>query len=155
MSQHAAPAMSYPAEPSWLAGMAMALLWLAAAAVTLAWASLAAGQAAVWLGWAGLLLSGLAMARYWRAGPRGQLLWDGQVWLWRSRAYPAGTEVDCPEIVLDAQILIVVRMCNRAGASWVLCLQAQSDRRSWLDLRRALYARAPVSAQAIDGPGRS
>lgn len=155
MSRHAAPAMSYTAEPSWLAGVAMAVLWLGAATVTLIWATLAAGQAAVLLGLIGLLLSALAMARYWRASPRGQLLWDGAMWLWRSRAYPAGTEVECPEIVLDAQILFVVRMRNRAGASWVLCLQAQSDRRAWLDLRRALYARAPVSAQAVDAPGRS
>jgi hypothetical protein len=116
---------------------------------------LAAAQAAALLGLIGLLLSGLAMARYWRAGPRGQLLWDGEIWLWRSRAYPAGTEVECPEIVLDAQLLIVVRMRNRAGASWVLCLQAQSDRRPWLDLRRALYARAPMAALAADGRGHS
>ncbi len=155
MSQHGAPAMSYPAEPSWLAGLAMAALWLAAAALTLAWTTLAAAQAAALLGLIGLLLSGLAMARYWRAGPRGQLLWDGEIWLWRSRAYPAGTEVECPEIVLDAQLLIVVRMRNRAGASWVLCLQAQSDRRPWLDLRRALYARAPMAALAADGRGHS
>jgi hypothetical protein len=147
--------MSYPAEPSWLAGLAMAALWLAAAAVTLAWATLAAAQAAALLGLIGLLLSGLAMARYWRAGPRGQLLWDGEIWLWRSRAYPAGTEVECPEIVLDAQRLIVVRIRNLAGASSVLCLQAHSDRRLWLDLRRALYARAPVVVQAVEARGPS
>ena len=153
MSQHAAPAMSYSVQPSWLAGAAMTVLWLVAAAVTLAWATRAAGQAVALMGLIGLLLSGMAMARYWRAGPRGQLLWNGHVWLWRSPAYPAGTEVECPEIVLDAQLLIVVRMRNRAGASWVLSLQAQSDRRSWLDLRRALYA--PVVVPAVDATARS
>ena len=151
MSQHAAPPLCYPVQRSWLAGIAMAVLWLAAAAVTLAWVLIAAAdQVVAFWGLMALLLSGLAMARFWMAGPRGHLLWDGQIWLWRSRAYPAGTEVQCPEIVLDAQRLIVVRIRNLAGASSVLCLQAQSDRRLWLDLRRALYARAPVVVQAVE-----
>ena len=156
MSQHAAPPLCYPVQRSWLAGIAMAVLWLAAAAVTLAWIAMsAADPVSATLGSIALLLSGLAMARYGLAGPRGQLLWNGQIWLWRSRAYPAGTEVECPEIVLDAQRLIVVRIRNLAGASSVLCLQAQSDRRLWLDLRRALYARAPVVGQAVEALGPS
>ena len=146
MSEHAAPAVTYPVSPSGLAVGAMAALWLLAATATLAWVWLsAADPIGLSCSVIGLGLSALALWSHWRAGPRGQLLWDGRSWLWRSRAYPSGTELVRPEIILDAQLLMVLRTCNLAGASWVLCLQRQGDRSAWLDLRRALYARAPAA----------
>ncbi len=159
MSQYKAPTVVYPVGRSqWAAGM-MVLGWAAAAGVTLAWtwASGPGDHAPVW-GWASLLLAGLALLWHWRSAPSGQLAWDGHSWLWVSRAYPVGTPLSAPEVVIDLQRVIVVRMSNPADAALTLWLEARQEPRHWLDLRRAIYARpqgADTNAAQALGAGPS
>jgi hypothetical protein len=120
----------------------MVLGWAAAAGVTAAW-TWAAGpgdRMPVW-GWASLVPAGLALVWHWRRAPIGRLSWDGQHWLWVSRAYPVGTPLSPPQVLIDLQRVIVVRMSNPAGAALTLWLEAGQERQLWLDLRRAIHAR--------------
>ncbi|MCE2878031.1 MAG: hypothetical protein LW719_01060 [Comamonadaceae bacterium] len=152
MSQHTAPPVVFPVGPSFWAGRFMVLIWIGAACLTLAWWKLSgpADAGPLW-GVFALLLAAVFMLWQWRRSPEGQLIWDAQAWVWRSRAYPHGTDLDWPQIVLDLQYMIVVRMRNRDGAGWVFWLEARRDRAAWLDLRRALYA-APPAAQSDADP---
>lgn len=153
MSQHTAPPVIYPVGPSFWAVRLMGLTWLGAAGLTLAWWSLSGpGDLAPLWGVLALLAAALALLWQWHRSPEGHLLWDAQAWMWRSRAYPCGTTLEWPQIVLDLQGVMVVRMRNRAGAGWVLWLEARHDRASWLDLRRALYA-TPQTGESGADPG--
>jgi len=142
MSQYKAPTVVYPVGRSRWAAVTMVLGWAAAAGVTLAWTWAAGpGDGAPAWGWASLLLAGLALAWHWRSAPSGQLAWDGHRWLWVSRAYPVGTPLSPPQVVIDLQGVIVVRMSNPAGAALTLWLEARQEPGRWLDLRRAIHAR--------------
>lgn len=142
MSQYKAPPVVYPVGRSrWAAGT-MVLGWAAAAGVTLAWTWAAGpGDSAPTWGWASLLAAGWVLVWHWRSAPTGQLSWDGQDWLWVSRAYPVGTALLRPRIVIDLQSVIVVRLSNPAGAALTLWLDAGQAPSIWLDLRRAIHAR--------------
>jgi hypothetical protein len=142
MSQYKAPAVVYPVGRSRWAASAMVLGWASAIGVTLAWTWAAGpGDSTPAWGWASLLLAGLALVWHWRSAPSGQLAWDGNTWLWVSRAYPVGTPLSPPQVVIDLQGVIVVRMSNPAGAALTLWLEARQEPRHWLDLRRAIHAR--------------
>ncbi len=142
MSQYKAPPVVYPVGRSrWAAGTMM-LGWAAAIGVTLAWTWAAGpGDSTPAWGWASLVLAALAWVWHWRRAPSGQLSWDGQDWLWVSRAYPVGTPLASPQVVIDLQVLIVVRVSNSAGASLTLWLEAGQAPPLWLDLRRAIHDR--------------
>ncbi len=144
MSAHRAPAVRFTVEPSRKAALLTAVLWAAAAALNLAWWSLAGpgDSGPVWGGLSLLVVSGLLVVHGWRP-VRGQILWDGQ-WHWCSRAYPAGTTLDWPQVVLDMQQLMLVRLRNADGARWILWFDASAQPQDWLDLRRALFA-APTT----------
>ena len=141
MSQYKAPPVVYPVGRSRWAASSMVLGWAMAAGVTAAW-TWAAGpgdRTPAW-GWASLLLAGLALVWHWRSAPSGQLSWEGNHWLWVSRAYPVGTPLSSLQVLIDLQLVIVVRMSNPAGAALTLWLEARQDPRLWLDLRRAIHA---------------
>lgn len=69
----------------------MVLIWIGAACLTLAWWKLSgpADAGPLW-GVFALLLAAVFMLWQWRRSPEGQLIWDAQAWVWRSRAYPTG-----------------------------------------------------------------
>lgn len=140
MRDLAAPFVIYPVGRSTRAAVVMVLLWAAALALQLAWFLVAAPSedGPKW-GWLVLAGATAALAWQWARPPRGQIVWD-ETWTWRSNAYPEGTPLDWPEVVLDAQQLMLVRLRNADGATWTLWLDAGAQPQSWLGLRRALLA---------------
>lgn len=155
MARHHAPSVSYPVGRSFWVSALLGCLWGLAGAVTLRWWQLAAaGDPGPWLGLAACLACALVLWRGWRRTPVGTLAWDGGFWTWESRAYPGQVRVAAPEILLDLQHLILVRMQNADGASWMLWLDATTAPERWLDMRRALCARNRDEAAADPSPGR-
>ncbi|MEI7784892.1 MAG: hypothetical protein WCK08_10955 [Betaproteobacteria bacterium] len=153
MSRYRAAPVAYPAGPCRAAALLVACLWGAALALTWAW-FIAAGadDRSPWWGLLSLVTVTLGLVGYWRRIPTGQLSWDGQAWLWTSRAYPAGAALTWPDIVIDLQYFVVIRTRNPAGASWTLWLEARSQPLVWHSLRLALHAR-PASTASPEGPG--
>ena len=142
MSSPNAPSVSYTLGRSRFLGGLLLFLWGLATAVTLAWwGSAAPGAWEPSLGGAALLLSGWGLVLGWLRMPAGSLHWDGQQWTWQSAGYLSTTVVDAPELVLDLQRLLLMRMHNQAGAAWLVWADATIDPGHWLDLRRALSAR--------------
>lgn len=142
MSQYKAPSVVYPVARSLWAAWTMAVSWTLAAVVTLTWTGSAGpGDFSPLWAWGALLLAGLALIGSWRNANEGQLTWDGERWLWTSRAYPAGAPLSWPEVVIDMQGVMVLHMVNPAGAALILWLEARQARDRWPDLRRAICAR--------------
>ena len=119
------------------------------AGVQLAWWWQAPPEsAAVWLGALAWLLSADALVWGWRRLPAGRLDCELGQWRWHSAGYPAGIDVAAPEVVLDLQALVLLRLRNPAGARWLLWADADSDPTRWLDLRRALFAQPHLAGAA-------
>jgi len=151
---HNAPAVSYPAGRSPLAGAVMLGAWLISAAGIALWivqvraslpviaaacAATAACGAVAWLGWL--------------RSPVGMLAWDGESWTWSTRdEMQAGS----PEVALDAQRIVLLRWQGPAGrASWLWLERAGVPAR-WDDLRRAVYSRAsPRALPGAQHPGEA
>jgi hypothetical protein len=147
---HNAPAVSYPAGRSRLAGAVMLAAWLAGVAGLAMWASqvqaAAAAFAAVWC--AAVAVGGIAW-RGWLRSPVGTLTWDGESWSWSAGAI---TQAGMPEVALDAQRLLLLRWNAPAGRTSWLWLERAGLPARWDDLRRAVYSRA--SPQALPGAQR-
>jgi len=133
-----APPVVYPVGRSARATVFVAVLCIVALALNVAW-SLAGANASPEWAWVILASATAALVWHWARPTRGQIEWDGG-WLWRSSAYPQGTPLHWPEVVLDAQQLMLVRLRNADGAIWTLWLDASTQPQYWLDLRRALLA---------------
>ncbi len=112
------------------------------------WQMSAVGDLRPWLGLAALLLAGAVMARGWLRSPVGQLSWDGQHWAWESAGYLGGGVLAPPQVVLDLQGAVLLRLDNPAGASWWLWAEWRALPPRWLDLRRAVYAQPRSRPQA-------
>ena len=138
MSVDHGPPVSYPVGRSSLVARGLLGLTVVALAVQLAWLNT---SDRAWLGlFMGLLVAGGAWLS-WRRRPRGQLTWDGQLWTWQSVAYPLGTAVTAPEVRLDLQRVMLLRMSNPAGTDWLVWVDAIADPGHWPDFRRAVHAR--------------
>ena len=151
MSVHHAPPVSYPVGRShWVARWVLGLAALAAA-VQFVW--LGHGARAGWGALAWLLAASGAWLS-WRRRPQGRLGWDGQGWAWQSVAYPLGTTVSAPEVRLDLQRVMLLRMSNPAGTDWLVWADAAADPGHWPDFRRAVHARPHNAgvASALPGP---
>lgn len=149
-----APAVSYPVGRGRFSFAILVSAWVLAAALHFAW-WLAAGPGDSGPRW-GLVSLALATAgllMYGRRLPCGQLSWDGQQWQWFSHGDPAGVLLEWPQIVVDLQVLVIVRGRSRAGANWTFWLEAGLSPLLWHGLRLALYARPSSGATAFQlGP---
>ncbi|WP_313075573.1 hypothetical protein [Melaminivora sp.] len=121
-----------------LAGVA---LWAAQGLGSAHWA---AGIAASLLLWA---VCSAAAWRAWRVLPRGVLQWDGAGWVLEPAAPGQHVGLACaPEVALDLQNALLLRVQPLAGrASWLWLQQADAPAQ-WLPMRRALHA---AGAQAL------
>lgn len=154
MSAHRAPTVRFRVEPSRKAALLTAAVWATAAVMNLAWWQLAAsGDPGPALGGLSLLAVSVLLVVRGRRPVHGQISWDGQ-WRWFSPAYPAGTTLVWPQVVMDMQQLMLVRLCNADGARWTLWLDAAAQPRDWLDLRRALFAAPPSADREVAAEGR-
>ena len=150
-----APSVSYPVERGPAATVLLATVWALAAALNLAWLLAAgSGDSAPWWGVGCLALVTPGLLLYWRRLPAGDLSWDGEQWLWTSKAYPAGVDLEWPQIVLDMQGFVIVRSRNSAGAGLTLWLDSRANPTAWHGLRLALYGRPPTVAMGMS-PGSS
>ena len=133
-----APPVQWPVGRCHVGAWLAAGLGLAGVALTACWAWLAPG----WRPLAGLgawlALGGLA----WRqvVPPTGVLTWDGEGWHWWADGDPAGNREVVPELALDLQHLLLLRLETGPRDVW-LWLTPTGDWVRWLALRRALYSR--------------
>ena len=147
-----APAVSHPVGRTPALGRGLLALWLAGAllvAIVLVQPQAARGLASAVL-LPTLLLTGVALLRFWRQQRARQLVWDGACWGVREaggESFDDGTRV---EVRLDLQraALLLLRDPRERRPLW-LWAQASSDPQRWHLLRCALYS----SAKSAVRPG--
>ncbi len=138
---HNAPSVSYPVGRPRLAGLLAAGLWLAGVAVALLWL-----HQADMPGWrqgvaaAALLATGAWALLSWIRSPSGELHWDGAAW-----TGPCGCGAGAIEVALDLQHVLLVRGQWSGPARW-LWLERSRCPHGWLELRRAVFSRARPAA---------
>ncbi|MGJ7542759.1 hypothetical protein [Variovorax sp. LT1R16] len=142
---HSAPAVSYPVGRSRDADRLLFGLWalgaacaggavlqlddiLGGRAALLALSVLFAGGAALWLG---------------RSAMPGALRFDGRDW---SLGGVSPTLAARAEVCLDLQFLLLLRLVELERPQRWLWLERRAHPSRWLDLRRAVYSRAPTAA---------
>ena len=144
-----APSVQYPLRRSRVLGVLLLTLLFAGAWVVAAWVSFGARDAvlsaAVALGlW---LLAAAGAIHFWWGQPRGVLQFDGQAWaldrMAKSFSGPLALSVP-PEVLLDLQAHLWVRIVPIGHSSQWLWLERSSQPERWMDLRRAVYSR-PIS----------
>ena len=154
-----APSVQYPLRRSRVLGALLLALLFTGAGVVAAWVSSGARDvvlsAAVALG---LWLSAAAGAvHFWWSQPRGVLQFDGQAWTLgqtaKSFSGPLALSVP-PEVLLDLQAHLWVRIVPIGHSSQWLWLERSSQPERWMDLRRAVYSRARSGADNADETAR-
>ena len=148
------PAVRYPLWRSralgWglLAALALAALVLLAGVLSGAGAMrgvFAAVAAALWL------VAGAGALHFWWRQPRGWLCWNGHAWTLAER--PGGPAVALespPEVALDLQSHLWLRLKPMARPCAWAWLERSHEPGRWLDLRRAVYSRARPGAANAD-----
>lgn len=148
--------MTYPLGRSRFLALLLLGAWLMAAGVSLGWwRSAPPGDWRPLLGGLSWLLAGLVMAIGWRRSPVGELHWDGENWFWESETYRDGSALPPPQVVLDLQSVMLLRLGNAGDVAWWLWAERAGWPAHWLDLRRAVHApRKPADFQVSDGSER-
>ena len=129
------------------------------AGVVAAWVGFGARDAVVSAAVAlGLWLSAAAgAAHFWWSQPRGVLQFDGQAWTLgqtaKSFSGPLALSAP-PEVLLDLQAHLWVRVVPMGRASQWLWLERSSQPERWMDLRRAVYSRARSGVDNADETAR-
>ena len=103
-----------------------------------------------------LWLACSALALHWlRSLPEGVLQWDGEAWLLERSAVSERFVPlrEAPEVALDLQGALLLRVRPVSGPAQWLWLQARSAPAQWAALRRALYARPPMATVPGTGAG--
>lgn len=146
-----APSVNAPVGRfSWGVPLA-ALAWTLGAGTLVAWACVTPPGPRHAL--VALVLLGCAVAAYLdsRRGGAGRLAWDGAQWQWEAGGQ---AQVVCPEVCLDLQSVMLVRLrplaARTAPAHW-RWFSARQDRANWQDLRRALHG-SPTSQVSPNVP---
>ena len=136
---HNAPSVSYPVGRPRFAGLLAACLWLAGAAVALLW--LHQADATGWrqavMAAALLAIGGWALLS-WLRSPQGELQWDGAAWTGLPGLGAGAAGLD---VALDLQRVLLVRFRASRSAHWLWLERSRCPPR-WLELRRAVYSRA-------------
>jgi len=81
--------------------------------------------------------------------PSGNLIWDGEQWMWSGWEVQANLRVHC---VIDLQRWMLLRVHASAGTAIWLWLETREASARWLALRRAVFANIPVQKQRSE-PG--
>jgi len=139
-------------------GALLAALVLAGALVLLAWVALGSRAAVLSIGvafclWAAALLGAV---HFWWHQPCGSLQFDGEAWS-LYRALPAGRALALsasPEVLLDLQGYLWVRILPVGHSPLWLWLERSSQPERWMDLRRAVYSRARPGIDNADETAR-
>ena len=154
-----APSVQYPLRRSRVLGALLLALLFTGAGVVAAWVGFGARDAvlsaAVALGlW---LLAAAGATHFWWSQPRGVLQFDGQAWTLgqtaKSFSGPLALSVP-PEVLLDLQAHLWVRIVPLGHSSQWLWLERSSQPERWMDLRRAVYSRARSGVDNADETAR-
>ena len=154
-----APSVQYPLRRSRVLGALLLALLFTGAGVVAAWVGFGARDAvlsaAVALGlW---LLAAAGASHFWWRQPRGVLQFDGQAWTLgptaKSFSGPLALSV-APEVLLDLQAHLWVRVAPIGRSSQWLWLERSSQPERWMDLRRAVYSRARSGVDNADETAR-
>lgn len=141
-----------------MGALLLALLFIGAGVVA-SWVGFGARDAvlsaAVALGlW---LLAAAGASHFWWRQPRGVLQFDGQAWTLgptaKSFSGPLALSVP-PEVLLDLQAHLWVRIVPSGHSSQWLWLERSSQPERWMDLRRAVYSRARSGVDNADETAR-
>ena len=139
--------------------MLLLTILFAGAGVVAAWVGFGARDAvlsaAVALGlW---LLAAAGASHFWWRQPRGVLQFDGQAWTLgptaKSFSGPLALSLP-PEVLLDLQAHLWVRIVPSGHSSQWLWLERSSQPERWMDLRRAVYSRARSGVDNADETAR-
>lgn len=143
---HGAPAVTYPVGRSRFQGQLVALAGLVGVFVGLLWCFQASPITWRQPVFVLFLTSSLFIAfRQWRDSPTGSLRWDGQDWTWNRPGFSTNGFLT---VHLDLQFCFLVCLhSERDGRIW-LWPQREDRLARWRDLRRAVYASAPVDELA-------
>jgi toxin CptA len=152
LTLHNAPSVTYPLGRSRFLALMLLGCWLMAAGVTLWWwRSAPPGDWGPLLGGLSWLLAGLVMAAGWHRSPVGELHWDGEDWFWDSESWRDGSALPPPQVVLDLQSTMLLRLGKPTGGVWWLWAERAAWPAHWLDLRRAVHApQKPAHFQVSD-----
>lgn len=143
-----APSVIYPVGRPFFFGLALLAFALAGLAVIMIWALIPVearrAQAALMPALAIWALWTVWAASTWWRSPEGRLEWraqgaDGTGWVWHPVVSPPVRLQGVPELMLDLQQVVLVRLDGR----WIW-LEARHGAASWWSLRRALLATAPA-----------
>ena len=147
---HGAPAVTFPVGRSRFQGQLVALAGLVGVFVGLLWCFQASPITWRQPVFVLLLTSSLFIAfRQWRDSPTGSLRWDGQDWTWNRQGFSTNGSLT---VHLDLQFCFLICLqSERDGRIW-LWPQCEDRLARWRDLRRAVYASAPVDEQATMVP---
>jgi hypothetical protein len=146
---HSAPAVTYPAGRAHGARWLLLAIWLVgaiSAALAVAGHDGVAARDGAWL--ANVWLAGAVAWRWGGHREVGQVRFDGQYWSWSGRAMLGAARA---HVGLDLQSLMLVRLTEPERPRQWLWLERRSDPLRWVDLRRAVYSRAPA-ASPVDAP---
>lgn len=93
---------------------------------------------------------------YWLRQPRGMLQFDGHTWtLHHGRTSGTSQALSGPpEVVLDLQAHLWVRIMPSGDSPLWLWLERSSQPERWMDLRRAVYSRATPDVDNVDETAR-
>lgn len=153
------PSVQYPLCRSRALGVLLAAWLLAGGSVLVAW--IAWGGRAAHLSIAVALcfwLPAMAAAmHFWWSQARGVLQFDGQAWTLNRVAPPTSVPLTLsapPEVLLDLQAHLWVRILLVGHPPLWLWLERSSQPERWMDLRRAVYSRARSGADNADETAR-
>ena len=143
---HGAPSVSFPVGRSRFAGHLLMIIWTAGAgcAGVVCYQSQSTGwRNAVLL--AAVVVVGAAAGLAWQRERGGELHFDGQNW-----RFAGAGPVDAARLqpALDLQSLMLVRLAAPGQRPRWCWLECRSAPHRWLDLRRAVYSRAPSADRA-------
>lgn len=146
---HSAPSVSFPVGRSRSAGRLLLVLWVAGAAC--AGAAILQSDAAGWRAGVevvAVLGAGMLAALAHRRERGGELRFDGQGWTLTGDSSVAAARL-APALDMQSVLLVQLTAADRRSR-WFWLERTRSPQR-WLDLRRAVYSRAP-SPDPVD-PG--
>ena len=152
---HSAPSVSYPVVRSRRAALLLLAAWGLGALAILGWAagsppsssSLATALQLASPAW--VVLTGVAVAAFWRRLPADALAWDAQHW--RCEAAGAPSTEGTLAVALDLQGLVLARFQPARGAIRWLWLDRDAAPGRWHGLRCALAARTRPAPPPLAG----
>ncbi len=157
-ARYPAPAVQYPVGRSRGLTAFLTLAHLISLAVLVLWLIEGAGADRTAMAPSLLIWCATAAiaARFWSRLPVGDLIWDGEHWIFR-RAEGASKDEALGDVVmvqLDAQRCMALAFPAAHQTRW-LFVERQCEPARWLDLRRAVYSRPSAARPAAsDAPSQ-